>query len=303
MVIYSVMLEVLKTFWKTKPYLILLIVIASLAFVLFLLFSGLPLKDHEPVSIQPVVASSADYEVIDVGSLLAGADELWYYDAGLDERYAAFASLRPELSVDEIVWMVAVNLDLPPYSETSEIADPESITALITKYWYLPEEYAPADLVSAGQSMMRGEAAESMNEMIKAAREEGHRLWVQSGYRSFGLQAELFEKYAQRDGEEAAEYFSARAGHSEHQSGLTADLNTITDAFGTTREGIWAAENCWRYGFIVRYTAENTEITLYKPEPWHMRYIGRDAAEEMYYLGIPSFEEYWVKYIKYNPES
>ena len=230
-----------------------------------------------------------------------GIETLWYYNSGLASRYEAFRMKNPDFTDDEICWMVGCDLDLIPYEDISAVPDPYSILLNVNKYYYLPEDYTPNDLISIGKTMMRKEAGEAMLEMIAAAEEEGHVLWSQSGFRSYGIQVQLFNDYSARDGVEAAETYSARPGHSEHQTGLTTDLNTITDAFGETSEGIWAAENCWKFGFIVRYTRENTNITLYRPEPWHMRYIGREDAKIMHDERMSSFEEYWVKYVKNTP--
>jgi len=226
-----------------------------------------------------------------------GEEMPWFYDAALSERYEAFAAESPGLAFDDVIWMVNVNLDKPPYEYVRAVEDPLSINALVSKYFALPSDFSPPDLVSIGRSMLREQAAAAMNDMIAAASNEGLSLWVQSGYRSFDVQANLYSQYASRDGSEMADTYSARPGHSEHQLGLAADLNTITDAFGDTPEGIWSAENCWKYGFIVRYTIDNTDITLYKPEPWHMRYVGRDTAGAMRDRSILSFEEYWAKYV------
>jgi len=222
-----------------------------------------------------------------------------YFDEGRAERYEAFAAMNPELAFDDVVWRVNVDLDREPYEDPSEVKDPSGIQALVTKFFKLPSDYSPQNLVNIDNSMMRAEAAEAMNEMIDMAGGEGHHLWVQSGYRSYSTQAGLHEQYVAADGQEAADRYSARAGHSEHQTGLVADLNTISDAFGDTPEGKWAIANSWYFGFIVRYTEENRDVTLFKYEPWHMRYIGREAAETMHDLGIQSFEEYWVKYVNH----
>ena len=234
----------------------------------------------------------------------AGADGisgLWYYEPARAVRYEAFGRANPHLTDEEVCWMVGCDLDLTPYVDISPIPDPGTFLVNVNKFYYLPEDYQPADLVYIGKSMMRTEAGEAMFAMIDAAASEGHTLWVQSGIRSYSIQEKLFNDYSARDGVEAAETYSARPGHSEHQTGLTADLNTITDAFGLSPEGIWAAENCWRFGFIVRYTKENTDITLYKPEPWHMRYVGREAAGFIRDEQIIAYEEYWVKYVKHKP--
>jgi len=236
-------------------------------------------------------------EMIEPGEVI---ERLWYYDESRAYRYEAFAAERPDLTEDEVYWMVGCDLDNPTYEYMNEVPDPNDILLLVNKHFYLPESYEPDDLISVGDTKMRKEAGEALKDMIDAASAEGHRLWSQSGYRSYSLQNRLFNDYVARDGVETAETYSARPGHSEHQTGLTTDLNTITQAFGDTDEGRWVAENSWEYGFIIRYSQENREITQFIYEPWHVRYIGRDAAAEMRDKNILSLEEYWVKYVKYQ---
>jgi len=293
----------------------LIIVVLALVGAVYYLFGDLAIKDREKnesgagngTASGPVVSGGAAGNL--GGGSGGGASQdpegvaaLWYYNDTHADRYDAFAVGRPELSMEDVVWMVEVDLDKEPYVEVQQVPDPQSLTLLVNKHYFLPESFVP-DLVAINNTMMHPEAVAAMNEMIDAASAEGHRLWVQSGFRSYSIQASLYQKYSASDGVDKADTYSARPGHSEHQSGLTADLNTISDAFGNTPEGRWAAENCWKYGFIVRYTEENMGITLYKPEPWHVRYVGEGAADLIHELGILSYEEYWVKYVKYPPQS
>ena len=90
---------------------------------------------------------------------------------------------------------------------------------------------------------------------------------------------------------EAADTYSARAGHSEHQTGLAFDLNSLEESFGETREGIWLREHCWEYGFIIRYPKGKESITGYMYEPWHVRYLGKSAAKSVFESGL-CLEEY-----------
>jgi D-alanyl-D-alanine carboxypeptidase len=104
-------------------------------------------------------------------------------------------------------------------------------------------------------------------------------------------------------GREAADNFSARAGHSEHHLGTAIDLVGVagtTEGFAGTPEAEWVTENAWKYGFIVRYTDENQDVTGYTPEPWHITWIGTEAAAVMHELGIGSLEEYTVKYVTHT---
>ena len=91
--------------------------------------------------------------------------------------------------------------------------------------------------------------------------------------------------YVNRQGKQAADTFSARAGHSEHQTGLAFDLNNASDSFIGTKEAIWVNSNCYKYGFIIRYPKGKENITGYKYESWHLRYVGVDLATKLYNNG------------------
>ncbi len=152
------------------------------------------------------------------------------------------------------------------------------------KTYSLPESYNPGDLLS--------ECQKAFNEMKSAAAKEGLNIWNASGFRSYELQESLYKRYSDRDGKEAADRYSARPGHSEHQSGLAIDLNEITNAFKDTKEGKWVAANCHKYGFILRYPEGKEAQTGYMYEPWHIRYVGVDTATAIYNSGL-CLEEYF----------
>ncbi len=148
---------------------------------------------------------------------------------------------------------------------------------VVNKTYPLPSAYAPG---------WETEASAPFWEMVAAAKEAGFELWMSSGYRSYADQEYLYNGYVQRDGQEAADTYSARPGHSEHQTGLAFDLNGLSWDFGDTPEGIWVAENCHKYGFILRYPKGKEEITGYTYEPWHIRYLGVEKATEVYESGL-----------------
>jgi len=158
---------------------------------------------------------------------------------------------------------------------------------IANKTYGLPASYAPGIDKTA-------EAA--LNKMIAAAKQDGIHLFIKSGYRSYSTQKTLYSNYVARDGVAAADRYSARAGHSEHQTGLAFDLNSLEQSFGETKEGKWLAEHCHEYGFIIRYPKDKEEVTGYMYEPWHVRYLGEDVAKDVYesgkcleeYLGITS---------------
>ena len=120
----------------------------------------------------------------------------------------------------------------------------------------------------------------------------GLNIWLASGFRSYSLQSQIYNKNCYMYGQEITDTFSARPGFSEHQSGLAIDVNTISDDFAYTPEAAWLAENCWKYGFIIRYPLGKEHITGYKYEPWHIRFVGYDMAKKIYSSGL-TLEEYF----------
>ncbi len=132
----------------------------------------------------------------------------------------------------------------------------------------------------------------AFNEMQAAASRDGRSIAIVSGFRSYDYQDGLYKRYCNGYGKAEADRFSARAGHSEHQTGLAADINNASDAFTNTPEAKWLAENCWKYGFILRYPKGKESVTGYMYESWHVRYLGKDLAKKVYDSGL-TLEEYF----------
>ena len=130
--------------------------------------------------------------------------------------------------------------------------------------------------------------------MQKDAEKHNLKIWIQSGYRSYEYQKKIYNNYVNKDGYKKADTYSARPGHSEHQTGLCFDLNTINDSFIETEEGKWINNNAYKYGFIVRFPKYKEKYTGYKYEPWHLRYVGKELSEILYNGGDwISLEEYF----------
>lgn len=153
---------------------------------------------------------------------------------------------------------------------------------IVNKTYSLPADYAP----------QLSETAKAAFDQLQAdAKKEGLNLYIGSSFRDYDYQVKIYHNYSDLYGWEMADTFSARPGHSEHQTGLTIDCNTIDDAFGETPEATWLAEHCADYGFIIRFPKGKEEITGYKYEPWHIRYVGVETAKEINALGL-TLEEY-----------
>jgi zinc D-Ala-D-Ala carboxypeptidase len=174
-----------------------------------------------------------------------------------------------------------------------------SITILINKQFGLPQDFVPKDLVKADMLLsprsnypyVRKDAHDALKIMFDAALEEGIELWFHSGYRSYGAQKQIYDSYVLRYGQAKADVFSAKPGHSEHQTGLAIDITSPSSSgpfdlkFGKSKEGRWVAEHAHLYGFIVRYPEDKTEITGYMYEPWHIRYVGIELATILFESG------------------
>ncbi len=197
---------------------------------------------------------------------------------GVEESSAPVSTTTTKASTTTTTTTKAVPVDGQPAAEATYIQG----ILVVNKTYGLPADYAPG---------VDPEAQQAMNELLAAAKKDGKNLWVQSAYRSYTHQKSLYERYCQRDGQAAADRYSARPGHSEHQSGLAFDFNTIDMRFAPTPECAWLKENCWKYGFIIRYAEDKEEITGYKYEPWHVRYLGKDIAKSVYESGL-CLEEY-----------
>lgn len=188
-----------------------------------------------------------------------------------------------------------------------EVFDESSIEALVNRQYLLSEDYVPHDLVTVEVPLifpehpeinqLRAPAAESLKRMFAAAEEEGIILHARSGYRSYGTQEIQYGSFVETHGEEAASRFSAPPGASEHQTGLTMDVTSesvgyeLLESFGETAEGEWIKDNAHVYGFIIRYHEGREDITGYMYEPWHLRYVGKELAHDIYESGL-TYEEY-----------
>ncbi|WP_062288349.1 M15 family metallopeptidase [Demequina phytophila] len=185
---------------------------------------------------------------------------------------------------------------------TADIDGPGSITVVVNKVRPLqPEQYAPEDLVTVadvpGDATMREEAAAAMTALHAAADAEGAGFAISTAYRSHSAQANLYAAYAAEQGADAADRFSARAGYSEHQTGLAADIRAdgcnLEPCFADTAAGRYVAEHAWEHGFVVRYPPDSEDVTGYIYEPWHLRYVGLETAAAMHESGIATLEEHF----------
>lgn len=141
---------------------------------------------------------------------------------------------------------------------------------IANKSYGLPSSYDPGGLTS--------DTYAAFQELVQGAANDGINIYLSSGFRSYELQSQIYNNYCDSYGQATADTFSARPGHSEHQTGMAIDVNIIDDSFIGTPEAQWIEAHCNEYGFILRYPQGKQEITGYKYEPWHIRYVGIENA-------------------------
>ncbi|MBR1722914.1 MAG: M15 family metallopeptidase [Treponema sp.] len=159
---------------------------------------------------------------------------------------------------------------------------------LIDKKHNVGAEYVPKDLipvkntelwnVSRNDLSLRPESYAALEELSRAALQEGIKLMVSSTYRSYKYQDGLFKRYVSQDGLKLAERYSARPGTSQHQLGCAVDFGSITDDWGDTKMGKWVYNHAAEYGWSLSFPREYEDVTGYMWECWHFRYIGKEAC-------------------------
>ena len=192
------------------------------------------------------------------------------------------------------------------YKKVKDIKNPDSLMVLVNKLNRLQSNYVPHDLeqislnYATNHKFLRKEAKENFEKLSSDAKKIGYSIIAVSAYRDYDYQENLFNNYVKEKGENYALKCSAKAGHSEHQTGLSVDVmgsNNDYDQFEKSKEFDWMKNNSYKYGFILRYPKGKEYITGFKYEPWHYRYVGKDIASIIYTEGI-TLEEYYKKYIK-----
>lgn len=218
----------------------------------------------------------------------------------IDEEYG-----NKKVDYSRVVSLVNVGANNDPYTNTKETNMDKGYAILVNKYTSLPEKYAPDDVVEMSNwyaypgNRIRQEVYDAFKEMSEAAKEDGYTLIVNSSYRSYDEQKEIYDNYENNRGKEYADTYAARPDFSEHQTGLSLDIfspGANMSNFADTETFKWLSENCYKYGFILRYPEGKEEITGYNYEAWHYRYLGKELAKKVYDSGL-TYDEYYAYYL------
>ena len=202
-------------------------------------------------------------------------------------------------------------MDISAYESSIDPKNAAEYLILANKQAPLGESYSPSDLVevecrTSRTMYLRSDAERALYAMMLHMKADGiDDVFVTSAYRSYSYQVGLFDKYVnghisegmtEEEAIQAALEYSAKPGTSEHQTGLCVDFMTdgmrdLDESFEEYEAFEWLCENAYKYGFILRYPEDKVDVTGYKYEPWHYRFVGRTAAAEIYNSGL-CLEEY-----------
>lgn len=241
----------------------------------------------------------------------ASATDAWNYEhyyTENDEEYDEEEEISTPEPTPEVIVTPEPTPAATPDMPLEVVTDPSNYRVLVNKEYALDENYVPEQLVYPDipfadysfyeKRQMDVYAAVWLEKLFAAAREDGISLAGVSGYRSYATQTAVYQNKVNRNGQEYADMYSARPGKSEHQTGYAIDVSgasvgyALYTSFGASTEGKWLAEHAHKYGYIIRYEEDKTEITGYAYEPWHIRFVGRKLAKYLHRHHL-TMEEYY----------
>ena len=211
---------------------------------------------------------------------------------------------RTNLPFKKVIIDVNIGLNKPFYTDPIKVINPNSLTVLVNKYHYLPKDFVPNNLVETKEYAkanlkLQDVAYNAFKDMASAITKEKLKIRIVSAYRSYEYQENLYNNYLKYESQEKVDTYSARPGYSEHQTGLAVDIdnNDVNyNQFHLTKEFTWMQNNAYLYGFILRYPLGKENITGYKYEPWHYRYVGKDIAKYIHENDL-TYDEYYVLFL------
>ena len=221
------------------------------------------------------------------------------------DKYIDYKELNVCTYEDAILY-VNLGLEREFYTDYTDVPG-FSYTMLVNKYNKLSSDFVPDNLVNFPSNYVKSDGKMGNSTMVEAFgkmadalyNEKGLNIYVNSAYRSYQDQEDTYDRYLKLYGENYVKNNVSLPGFSEHQTGLGVDIKAgSSNTFKGTDESKWLKENAYKYGFILRYEADKQEITGYKSEEWHYRYVGLETAKYIYENDI-TLEEYCVRFL-YN---
>lgn len=223
------------------------------------------------------------------------------------DKYLEYSDKNSDLDLQEVVALVNVHRDKDYYDDMEETDTSLGNIMLVNKYNALSKDYEVENLTNISKTYSYGdnkklnkEAYDAFIDLAEDAKKEGYTILIVSSYRSYKDQEDVWKDYKASFGTRKADAYAARAGSSEHETGLAidvADYYDENDKFEDTDSFKWMQANAHKYGYILRYPKGKENITGYSYEAWHYRYVGIETATKVYNEGI-TYDEYYEYYLK-----
>lgn len=223
-----------------------------------------------------------------------------YFKEEKIDRYISYSSNN--LSVSDTIVHVNIGIDKDYYTDTV-ISDTFSYTMLVNKYYGLSENFKVENLEKISSSYSLGDyylektAKEAFEKMASDMKSKGLYILANSTYRSYQDQSTTYRYYLKNNGKDYVDKYVARAGFTEHSTGLSIDIKARDyNYFKNSKESVWLQDNAHKYGFILRYPEGKEKITGFQYEAWHYRYVGVEIATYIYENDI-TFDEYYMMFL------
>ena len=230
----------------------------------------------------------------------------YYLNKNFD-KYIQYKEYHEDTSYEDVIAIVNVHANAGWYNESYETNINDGFLIIVNKFYHLDKSYERTDLqnINLAYAYANNSAAEIVIKKFKQMRDDieeemNVHLMVNSSYRSYEDQEEIYNEF-KKVSLKYADSYAARPGYSEHQTGLAIDITSLehptANEFKESEEYKWLKENCHKYGFVLRYPEGKEHITGYSTESWHFRYVGEEAATQIYKENI-TFDEYYAYYIE-----
>lgn len=212
---------------------------------------------------------------------------------------------RNPIIILSILILAIMLIKLYNQNSNTSILDNTKDILLVNSEHSLDKNYVPDNLItpnikftnesSKDERMISKTIEKPLEDLIDTAKKENIILLGNSAYRSYNLQKKIYEKRVKTEGKKMADSYVSKPGFSEHQTGLCIDLtDPARNISKGTKEAKWLSKNCYKFGFILRYPEGKEKITKISYEPWHIRYVGKEAAKYIHDNDI-TLEEYLDK--------
>ena len=213
------------------------------------------------------------------------------------KRYVAYGKKHNNYSDDKIITYVNIGLDKDFYSDIKETNEDDGLLMIVNKYFAIKKDYKPkTTTIGEFKAEIADVVLEDFNKMVAEAKKYQINLLPVKSYTSYEEQQALYDINVSDYGETKTLETIAKAGHSDYQTGLAIDISGNSNNFKYKKEFAWLSDHAYEYGFILRYPEGKEEITGFEYEPYHWRYVGKEAAKVIHDKNI-TFEEYYATYV------